>query len=227
MFKVMTLHVPTGPRRVPSRGVYWRRRAIVLLSLATVASTPVLLATGGVADAATSVPEPIRAVAARKEIPRVAAGPTASTTPKPVAVVKKPVSAEALLADSRVTLSENARADLRNGLVDPRLVSLLGRLADTYQIEISVFSTGHGRFVKGTTKVSNHVYGRAADITFVNGAEVSGTNEAARALAQLLLNVDPSIRPTEVGGPWDIDDADGVGFTDSGHRAHLHVGFDV
>ncbi len=206
----------------------WRRRAIVLLTLASVASTPVLLSTGGEADAATTAPEPIRAIAARREIPRIAAGPTASTTLRPVAAAaRKPVTAETLLADPRVVLSENARADLRSGLVDPRLVSLLSRLAETYQFEISVFSTGHGRFVKGTTKVSNHVYGRAADITFVNGAEVSGTNEAARALAQFLLTVDPSIRPNEVGGPWDVDDDAGVGFTDFGHLAHLHVGYDV
>ena len=225
----MTLQAPTGPDRTTSRSVFRRRRAIVLLTLAAVASTPVLLSTGGDADAATTAPEPIRAIAARKEIPRIAAGPTASTTPRPVAVAatRKPVSAETLLADPRVVLSENARADLRSGLVDPRLVSLLSRLAETYRLEISVFSTGHGRFVKGTTKVSNHVYGRAADITFVNGAEVSGTNEAARALAQFLLTVDSSIRPNEVGGPWDVDDADGIGFTDFGHLAHLHVGYDV
>ena len=132
-----------------------------------------------------------------------------------------------LLANPRVTLSENARADLRNGLVDARLISLLGRLADTYQFEISVFSTGHGRFVKGTTKVSNHVYGRAADITSVNGVQVSGTNGAARSLAQFLIAADPSIRPTELGGPWDIDDDDGIGFSDAGHVAHLHVGYDL
>ncbi len=132
-----------------------------------------------------------------------------------------------LLANPRVTLGVNARSDLRNGLVEARLVSLLGRLTETYQIEISVFSTGHDRFVKGTSRVSNHVYGRAADITVVNGAEVSTANEAARALSLFLLTVDPAIRPTEIGGPWDIDDTEGVGFTDSGHLAHLHVGFDA
>ena len=223
----MTQQVPTGLRRAPSRSVFRRRRAIVLLTLATVASTPVLLSTGGEADAAASVPEPVRAIAARKEIPRVAAGPTASTTSKPAAVSRKSVGAETLLGDPRVVLSDNARADLRNGLVDPRLISLLSRLAETYQLEISVFSTGHGRFVKGTTKVSNHVYGRAADITSVNGTEVSGTNEAARALAQFLVAIDPSIRPTEVGGPWDVDNGEGVGFTDAAHLAHLHVGYDL
>lgn len=223
----MTPRVPTGPRRAPNRGVFWRRRAIVLLTLATVACAPVLLSTGGEADAAASVPEPIRAIAARKEIPRVAAGPTASTLAKPVPVSRAPVSADTLLANSRVSLSENARADLRNGLVDSRLVSLLSRLAETYQLDISVFSTGHSRFVKGTTKVSNHVYGRAVDITSVNGSEVSATNEAARALAQTLLTIEPFLRPTEVGGPWDVDDTDVVSFADSGHLAHLHVGYDL
>ncbi len=198
-----------------------------MLTLATVAGTPVLLSTGVEADAATSAPEPVRAAAARKEIPRVAAGPTANTTPKPVPVSKKSATAETLLANPRVALSENARADVRNGLVDARLVSLLSRLAETYQLEISVFSTGHGRFVKGTTKVSNHVDGRAVDVISVNGEEVSGSNEAARALAQMLLTIDSQVRPTEVGGPWDIDGTDGVGFTDSGHQAHLHIGYDL
>ena len=210
----------------PSRAVFWRRRTLVLLTLATL-GIPVGLSTAHQADAASQAPEPVRAAAARKEAPRVAAGPTASTQSKPVPVARGLISPDMLLANPRVTLSENARADLRNGLVDARLVSLLGRLADTYQVEISVFSTGHGRFVKGTAKVSNHVYGRAADITSVNGTPVSGTNEAARLLAQFLMVVDPSIRPTEVGGPWDIDDADGVGFSDAGHVAHLHVGYDL
>ena len=221
----------TGPdqfvrRARPSRAVFWRRRTLVLLTLATVGITGGL-STARKADAASQAPEPVRAAAARKEAPRVAAGPTASTLPKPVTVARGPVSPDMLLANPRVTLSENARADLRNGLVDARLISLLGRLADTYQFEISVFSTGHGRFVKGTTKVSNHVYGRAADITSVNGVQVSGTNGAARSLAQFLIAADPSIRPTELGGPWDIDDDDGIGFSDAGHVAHLHVGYDL
>ncbi len=223
----MTVAHQLARRTRPRRAVFWRRRALVLLSFATVASTPVLLSTGGQADAATAVPEPVRAAAARKEIPRVGAGPTTSAPPKPVPVVRGFVRADVLLANPRVTFSENARADLRNALVDVRLVALLARLADAYQFEISVFSTGHGRYVKGTTKVSNHVYGRAVDITTVNGTEVSATNETSRSLAQLLLTIDPSIRPTEVGGPWDVDHSDGVGFTDSGHLGHLHVGFDL
>ena len=222
----MTVQDQFVRRARPSRAVFWWRRTLVLLTLATV-GIPMGLSTAREADAASQAPEPVRAAAARKEAPRVAAGPTASTLSKPVPVTRGQISADMLLANPRVTLSENARADLRNGLVDARLVSLLGRLADTYQFEISVFSTGHGRFVKGTAKVSNHVYGRAADITFVSGAQVSGTNEAARSMAQFLMVVDSSIRPTEVGGPWDIDDADGIGFSDAGHVAHLHVGYDL
>ncbi len=227
MTYVMTVQHELIRRPRPGRVVFWRRRALVLMTLATMAGAPLLLSTAQEADAATPVPEPVRAAAARKEIARVGAGPTTSAPPKPVAVARGSVSPDTLLANPRVTLGVNARSDLRNGLVDARLVSLLGRLAETYQIEISVFSTGHDRFVKGTSRVSNHVYGRAADITVVNGAEVSTTNEAARALSLLLLTVDPAIRPTEIGGPWDVDDTDGVGFTDSGHLSHLHVGFDT
>ena len=223
----MTEFSPTASRRRTSKAEFWRRRAIVVLTIATAASTPLLFSVEPTANAAAVAPEPVRAAAARKEAPRVQAGPSASTIPRIAPAGKTAPSADALLSDPRISMPNSAAADLRNGVVDPRVIGLLSRLAKTYDIELSVFSTGHSRFVKGTTTVSNHVFGRAVDISAVNGEVVSSTNTAARRLLEDLLAVVLESRPTELGGPWDVDDIEPVAFTDSGHRSHLHVGFDA
>ena len=69
-------------------------------------------------------------------------------------------------------------------------------------------------------------YGRAIDIAGVDGSEVSAENEAARQLMSEVFAYPEAIRPTEVGGPWDLDGSEGIGFSDSGHRTHIHLGFD-
>ncbi len=182
-------------------------------------------------------PEPVRAAAAtRPEAVRVAAGnlrtitarlPTAGTVGVVGRVPVRTVTAESLAANTRLTLSDPARADLVAGLVDARIVAVLGQALEKHRIEVTVFVTGHSRYVKGTSKVSNHVDGRAADIVSVDGAEVSPNNAAARALIDELFAMDSAVRPTELGGPWDVDGPEGIGFTDSGHNSHLHVGFDA
>lgn len=224
----MTVFLSPRVRRRPSQAEFWRRRATVILTFVTIASTPALLSTNPSADAASAAPEPIRAAAAIQEVRRVGAGPSTSLPPRatPAPISMATASVDMVLGDSRIVLSENARADLKAGLVDPKLIAVVNQLSTKYRIELSVFATGHGRFVKGTNKVSNHVLGRAVDIIRVNGAEVSSSNAEARALLDDLLAMNPSIRPTEVGGPWDVDGNGPVGFTDNGHQSHLHVGFD-
>ena len=88
-------------------------------------------------------------------------------------------------------------SDLRNGIVDSRLVALLGWIAQRHSIAISEFRTGHPKFVAGTTKVSNNWYGRATTITWVDGKAVSPGSAAARALWQQLR----AARPRRSGRP--------------------------
>src|SRR4029453_7601353 len=47
-------------------------------------------------------------------------------------------------------------ADLASGKLDLRVQSLLAVIADRHTIRLSCLRTGHSRFVKGTTRVSNH-----------------------------------------------------------------------
>ena len=62
--------------------------------------------------------------------------------------------------------------DLASGRLDLRVQSLLAVLAERHTIRLSCLRTGHSRFVKGTTRVSNHTVWRAVDIDMVDGRPV-------------------------------------------------------
>jgi hypothetical protein len=133
-------------------------------------------------------------------------------------------SAQAVLDDADITLSPLAREDLVAGRVDPRLTDVLASAARIAPISISVFQTGHS-YLTVNGSVSNHSFGRAADIATVGGEAVSPSNETAKTLALALAQLPELIRPTEIGSPWQVDDP--AYFTDGDHQDHLHVGFDT
>ena len=73
--------------------------------------------------------------------------------------------------------------------------------------------------------ISNHYYGRAADIFFVDGVPVTGSNEAARQVVAFLAGLKGQVRASEVGHPF-ADISFVGGFTDSDHDDHVHIAFD-
>ena len=148
---------------------------------------------------------------------------TVDGTPPAVAGPAADPLAAQVVADARITLSANARADLLAGRIDPRLEAVLLSAAERAPIAISVLQTGHP-YLTVNGSVSNHSFGRAADIAAVDGAPVGPGNEAAHDLALALGALQAPIRPTEIGSPWAIDDP--AYFTDADHQDHLHVGFD-
>ncbi|HEX2041499.1 MAG TPA: lytic murein transglycosylase, partial [Acidimicrobiales bacterium] len=130
-----------------------------------------------------------------------------------------------LLANPNLTLTPNAQADLRDGLVDQRLVNVLAAAAATHRISVSVIKTGHSQFVAGTDRISNHFHGRGVDITAVDGAPVSPSNDSALDLALAILTAAPSLRPDELGSPWPgLSEFPGA-FSDAAHQDHLHLGW--
>jgi Transglycosylase SLT domain len=135
-----------------------------------------------------------------------------------------PAEAAELLRTPHILLTPNARADLQAGVVDHRLVSLLAWIAERHSISISVFKTGHSKYTRSGS-VSNHYYGRAADVFFVDGYPVSSTNVSAERLVLDLAVVEGPLRPSEVGHPFGAMIFPG-GFTDAAHRDHVHLGFD-
>ncbi|MDP1850441.1 MAG: hypothetical protein Q8K79_21810, partial [Solirubrobacteraceae bacterium] len=142
------------------------------------------------------------------------------------AVVPAPIdpSAQAVLEDANIVLSPIAQEDVAGGRVDPRLTNALLEAAKVAPIAVSVFQTGHS-YLTVNGSVSNHSYGRAADVSTVGDAAVTRSNQDAKRLALALSRLPEAIRPTEIGTPWAIDDP--AYFTDHMHQDHLHVGFDT
>ncbi|MDQ4069889.1 MAG: lytic transglycosylase domain-containing protein, partial [Actinomycetota bacterium] len=130
-----------------------------------------------------------------------------------------------LLANPNLVVTPEAAADLAAGRVDRRVVAALGAILARHRIKVSVFQTGHSMYVRGTDRVSNHYYGRAVDIYEIDGAPVSGSNNAAFELAVALLTAESSLRPDELGSPWPQLSQFPGAFSDADHLGHLHLGW--
>jgi hypothetical protein len=128
-----------------------------------------------------------------------------------------------LLRNPNVSFDPDGVADLKAGRVDPRVVSVLDSVAQKHKISISAVASDHSRLTTGGS-VSNHYYGRAVDISMVDGRPVGPGNLAARQVAVALSQLPAGIRPSEIGSPWSLPGA--AYFTDGAHQNHLHVAFD-
>jgi hypothetical protein len=133
----------------------------------------------------------------------------------------------ALVANPRITTTSShgcdPRTDLASGKLDLRVQSLLAVLAERHTIRLSCLRTGHSKYVKGTTRVSNHTVWRAVDIDRVDGRPVSRSSKPARVLALWLDGLEGPLRPVEVGSPFAFGHR--PYFTDEGHQGHVHIGY--
>jgi len=130
---------------------------------------------------------------------------------------------EALLQNKNVVLDAAGIKDMKEGRIDPRIVSVLTKLSENHKITISATESDHPKFTTGGS-VSNHHLGRGVDIAAIDGVPVSASNFDAREMASHLIDLDPSIRPSEIGSPFAI--AGPAFFTDAAHQNHIHIGFD-
>jgi hypothetical protein len=99
-------------------------------------------------------------------------------------------------------------------------------LAERFDLgSVGPLITGHSYYVAGTTTPSNHSFGRAVDISVIDGQAVSIYNPAAREAMQLILRLQPPLVPDELGGPWLLYYAGVRTFTQD-HHDHIHIGWD-
>jgi hypothetical protein len=151
------------------------------------------------------------------------------TSTAPALAPSKDPFVRALVRNKRITTTAShgcdPRSDLASGRVDLRVQSLLAVIADRYSIRLSCLRTGHSRFVKGTTRVSNHTVWRAVDIDVVNGKPVSRSSGVSRTLVVWLDGLQGPLRPSEIGSPFNIGRR--PYFSDEGHQGHVHVGYGV
>jgi hypothetical protein len=157
------------------------------------------------------------------------AGRYTSTSTAPALAPSKDPFVLALVRNKRITTTTShgcrPKPDLASGRLDLRVQSLLAVIAERYTLRLSCLRTGHSRFVKGTTRVSNHTVWRAVDIDVVNGQPVSPTSSAARDLVVWLDGLQGPLRPSEIGSPFNIGRR--PYFSDEGHQGHVHVGYGV
>lgn len=128
----------------------------------------------------------------------------------------------ALLANPQVSIPGQARLDLAEGIVDPRVVQLLDNLSQQWRLEVQVFRTGHPVNVFDTDRVSNHTLGRAVDVWRLDQIPVVAHQQSPW---EAVMRAAAAAGATEVGGPLKLDGRRPY-FTDAVHQDHLHFGFD-
>jgi Transglycosylase SLT domain len=143
----------------------------------------------------------------------------------PSGVALAHTSSGSILDNPNISLTELARQDVSAGVIDGRVLQVLEILSQRFQLSVSVLKSGHSPYVSGTTAFSNHYFGRAVDIYAVNGVNVSSLNFHARQVVMLLNQLPGQLHPSEVGSPF-YDIIYPGAFSDSGHRDHVHIGFD-
>ena len=133
-----------------------------------------------------------------------------------------------VLRDPHIVLTPVQRADLRAGLIDPRLVSALAAIARRHTIVITALRSDHSTYTT-SGNVSNHSAGRAMDIGAVDGETCRGTRAGACAdLVRELAGVEGALRATELIYCWDPDGpSDPRGFARADHCDHIHWGIDA
>ena len=135
--------------------------------------------------------------------------------------------ARAVLSHPNLELRPEAEADVKAGRVDPRVLAVLLALAERFSLAgVGPLISGHSYEVAGTSRPSNHAFGRAVDIGTVDGEPVSPSNGAARAAVLALASLPAPLRPDELGSPFaDLSELPGL-FSDEDHQDHLHLGYD-
>ncbi len=131
-----------------------------------------------------------------------------------------------VLSNPRIGLSSLAAGDVAAGRIDPRVLEVLLVLAGRFDLgSVGPLISGHSYFIAGTTTPSNHSFGRAVDISVVDGQTVSIYNPAAREALELILSLRPPLVPDELGGPWLLYRAGVRTFTQD-HHDHIHIAWD-
>jgi len=131
-------------------------------------------------------------------------------------------SANAVLANDRIRLTDSARADVVAGQVHDSVLDALQELARRNVLDVSVLRSGHPLLVFGTDRPSDHPYGRAADVWAIDGATV--VDPANRDVVTAFMRAAARTGPWQVGGPV-LPDGGNMFFSDDTHHDHVHMGF--
>jgi hypothetical protein len=133
--------------------------------------------------------------------------------------------AERVLSSPRFDIYAGGRADVEAGNVDVRVLTLLLYLAQGYRsVTVSCLISDHG-FLTSAGRPSLHAFGRAVDISALNGTPVLGHQQPGgvveHALRRILLLPRP-LQPSELISLFELG---GPSFALPDHADHIHAGF--
>jgi len=130
-----------------------------------------------------------------------------------------------VLASRRLEIYPGGREDVAAGRIDVRVLTLLLYLAQRYRsVTVSCLLSGHS-YLTSSGNPSLHAFGRAVDISALNGTPILGHQQPGglteRALRRILL-LPRELRPSELISLFDLG---GPSFALADHADHIHVGF--
>ncbi|HZD17561.1 MAG TPA: hypothetical protein VE669_05420 [Actinomycetota bacterium] len=132
-----------------------------------------------------------------------------------------------VLSNPHIHLASLAAGDVAEGRVDSRVLQVLLYLSERHDLgSVGPLISGHSYYVAGTTSPSNHAFGRAVDISVIDGEAVSVYNSGARDAMQMVLTLPAPMLPDELGGPWLLAHPSSVAVFTRDHGNHLHIGWD-
>jgi hypothetical protein len=157
--------------------------------------------------------------------------------------------AKELLGTGNFEASPKAVGDLREGVVDERLVATLQTVTKEHRICVDAFKEGH-YFLPGVPDgplipdsygdagglPNSHYYGRAVDVRRVDGKSVrgNGTDPDVLDIGKIISHVPPQERPDQIIGPESWAEALGRSSEEgwildkdqlARHEDHIHLGY--
>jgi hypothetical protein len=157
--------------------------------------------------------------------------------------------ARKLLRSPNFGATSQAAEDLERGVVDRRLVAVLGTLTEKHRICVQAFKKGHyflpgvpdgPRIPEGYGEAgglpNTHYFGRAADVRWVEGKPVEGnaTDPDVLKVGKLLAGIPRGERPDQIIGPPAWSRSLGYGREEGWvlapdqlrlHEDHIHIGY--
>lgn len=143
----------------------------------------------------------------------------------------------ALLANPRVQFTRDSqKEDLAQGRIDARIIAALDAIAKQHTIVITSLRSDHSPCAGGSSAgtangcangLSNHGYGRAADIGVVDGESVRASSSAARTVVDEIVASNAQLGLTELGQPFYDRSDGGLYMFTADHGDHIHIGIDA
>jgi len=136
--------------------------------------------------------------------------------------------ARRVLADPRIDVYQCGRDDIRAGLVDKRVLVTLEWLSGAgLRPTVSSLKCGHSKYVAGGGRISDHWFGRAVDISAINGIAILGNQQdggITDITIRKLLELRGALEPSQIISLRTYAGTDNT-LALSNHDDHIHVGW--